>query len=142
MFAAVELAFSDWCAIALSGTCAVLGLFGGFSGALAFLAGVGAAAASVRFGWGALESRIGSPWLLGLAALAMALVAFGIARLIVKKTVHKMLAQPGDAIFGFLVSAVSGFALSVSAVYALNRLGLWESGEESLILNVVLSFVG
>jgi uncharacterized membrane protein required for colicin V production len=138
----MQFATVDYVILAATLVAAVFGLFGGFSGALAFLAGVGAAAASVRFGWGALESRIGSPWLLGLAALAMALVAFGIARLIVKKTVHKMLAQPGDAIFGFLVSAVSGFALSVSAVYALNRLGLWESGEESLILNVVLSFVG
>ena len=138
----MQFATVDYVILAATLVAAVFGLFGGFSGALAFLAGVGAAAASVRFGWGALESRIGSPWLLGLAALAMALVAFGIARLIVKKTVHKMLAQPGDAIFGFLVSAVSGFALSVSAVYALNRLGLWESGEESLILYVVLSFVG
>ena len=138
----MQFATVDYVILAATLVAAVFGLFGGFSGALAFLAGVAAAAASVRFGWGALESRIGSPWLLGLAALAMALVAFGIARLIVKKTVHKMLAQPGDAIFGFLVSAISGFALSVSAVYALNRLGLWESGEESLILNVVLSFVG
>ena len=138
----MQLSTADYVILGATLVAALFGLFGGFSGALAFFAGVGASSASVRFGWGALESRIESPWLLGLAALAVSLVAFGIARLIVKKTVHKMLAQPGDAIIGFLVSAVSGFATSVSAVYALNRLGLWESGEESLILNAVLSFIG
>ena len=138
----MSLATSDYAILAATLVAAVFGLFGGFSGALAFLAGVGAASAAVRFGWGPLESRIETPWLLALAALAVALVAFGVARLIVKKTVHKMLAQPGDAIFGLLVSAVAGFALAVAAVYMAAVVGGEELRVESSILREVLSIVG
>jgi len=138
----MQLSTADYVILGATLVAALFGLFGGFSGALAFLAGVGAASAAVRFGWGPLESRIETPWLLALAALAVALVAFGVARLIVKKTVHKMLAQPGDAIFGLLVSAVAGFALAVAAVYLATVVGGEELGVESSILREVLSLVG
>jgi len=138
----MALATADYAILGATLVSALFGLFGGFSGALAFLAGVGAASAAVRFGWGTLESRIQTPWLLALAALAVALVAFGVARLIVKKTVHKILAQPGDAIFGLLVSAVAGFSLAVAAVYMATVVGGDELAIESSILREVLSLVG
>ena len=138
----MALAIADYVILGATLVTAIFGLFGGFSGALAFLAGVGAATASVRFGWSWLESRIATPWLLGLAALGIALVAFGIARLIVKKTVNRILAQPADAIFGAIVSAVAGFAVSVSAVYFAERVGGDGFAVESSILKEILSIVG
>ena len=51
--------------------------------------------------------------------VVIGLVAFGIVRMIIRKIVHGMLAQPADAIFGALVAAVSGFALAVGAVFLL-----------------------
>ena len=133
---------ADYVILGATIVAAIFGLFGGFSGALAFLAGGVAASAAVRFGWGLLEQHISNTWLLALAALAVALVAFAIARLIVKKTVNKMLAQPADAVFGALVAAVAGFALSLSALYALNRFGGGDLHADSAILKEVLSIVG
>lgn len=131
------LGTSDYVILGASLAAAILGLFGGFSGALAFMAGVGAAVATLRFGWSFLEEWISTPWLLAVAALAAALLAFGIARLIVKKTVKDLLAQPADAIFGALTSAVAGFAAALAAAYALeNILGV---AVDSALLAEVLS---
>ena len=118
----MTLGSSDYIILGVSLAAAILGMFGGFSGALAFLAGVGAAVATIRFGWGLLESYIETPWALTLAALVCALVAFGIARLIVKKCVKNLLAQPADAIFGFLTAAVAGFAAALAGAFAFEKL--------------------
>ena len=138
----MQLATVDYIVLGVTLVGAVLGLFGGFSGALAFLAGVGAASASVRFGWDALAARISTQWMLALAALAMALVAFGIARLIVKKTVNKLLAQPADAIFGALTAAVAAFGVSVAVLYVVKQVGGEDVQFESVILRDVLSCIG
>lgn len=132
----MSLGSSDYIILGVSLAAAILGMFGGFSGALAFLAGVGAAVATLRFGWGYLESRIETPWVLGLAALVCALVAFGIARLIVKKCVKNLLAQPADAIFGVLVAAVAGFALAIAGAFALEK--MFEMPVDSAILPQVV----
>ena len=138
----MQLATADYVILGATLAAAILGLFGGFSGALAFLAGVGAGSAAVRFSWSSLEARIQRPWALALAALAIALVAFGIARMLVKKTVNKLLAQPADAIFGAIVSAVAGFGLSVAGTYLAARIGGEDLNVESSILVEVLSIVG
>ena len=137
----MQLATADYIVLGVTLVGAVLGLFGGFSGALAFLAGVGAASASVRFGWDALAARISTQWMLALAALAMALVAFGAARLIVKKTVNKLLAQPADAIFGALTAAVAAFGVSVAVLYLVRQVGGEDVQLESVILQDVLSCI-
>ena len=138
----MQLATVDYIVLGVTLVGAVLGLFGGFSGGLAFFAGVGAASASVRFGWDALAARISTQWMLALAALAMALVAFGIARLIVKKTVNKLLAQPADAIFGALTAAVAAFGVSVAVLYVVKQVGGEDVQFESVILRDVLSCIG
>ena len=138
----MQLATADYVILGATLVGAIFGLFGGFSGALAFLAGVGAASAAVRFGWDALASRIATPWLLALAALGVALVAFGIARLIVKKTVNKLLAQPADAIFGALTAAVAAFGVSVAVLYVVKQVGGEDVQFESVILRDVLSCIG
>jgi len=138
----MSLAAADYVILGATLVAAILGLFGGFSGALAFLAGVGAATAAVRFGWDPLAARIHVNWLLVLATLAVALLAFGIARLIVKKTVNRLLAQPADAIFGMLAASAAGFALALGAVYIATQVGGEEMNIESRILSEVLSIAG
>lgn len=102
----------------------IFGLFGGFSGALAFLAGVAGAGLSFQLARGPLSDLIAAQSLRLLALLVLALVAFGLVRLVVKKTVHGLLAQPGDALFGFLTAAVAGGAAALAAAYALDRFGV------------------
>jgi uncharacterized membrane protein required for colicin V production len=135
----MALGSSDYVILGVSLAAAILGMFGGFSGALAFLAGVGAAVATIRYGWNLLEARIEAPWALALAALVCALLVFGIARLIVKKTVKNILAQPADAIFGALIAAVTGFAAALAGAYAMEN--LLEVPVNSQILSEVLGLV-
>ena len=136
----MPLATPDYVVLAVTVAAAVLGMFGGFSGALAFLAGVFAAIASIRFGWELLEARISTPWMLSLAALACALAVFGLARAIVKRVVKNLLAQPADAIFGGVTAAVSGFSAALAVAYALDRFGV--VAVDSAILREILSHVG
>lgn len=136
----MALGSSDYIIIGISLAAAVLGMFGGFSGALAFLAGVGSAVAALRFGWDFLASRIQTPWVLALAALLCALVVFGIARLIVKKFVKNLLAQPADAIFGALIAAVAGFAAAIAGAYAFEH--VLDMPVDSVLLAEVVGLFG
>lgn len=100
----------------------ILGIFGGFSGALAFGTGLVAAGVGGKFAHATLANFLSAEWAVLLATLVVALLAFGIARLIVKRVVKGLLAQPADAIFGSLVAALTGAAVAILAVYAANRL--------------------
>ena len=102
---------ADWVWAAIALTMAVMGLFRGFSGALAFLVGMAAAAAAAFAGWEQSARFLSVEWQRGGATLAAALLAFGLARIIVKKIVNCLLAQPTDAILGLLACAASGVVL-------------------------------
>lgn len=136
----MTLGTSDYTMLGVSIAAAILGSFGGFSGALAFLAGICAAVLALRFGWPLLDANIKTPWLLAVAALSAALVVFGLARFIVKKTVNHLLAQPADAIFGALTAAVAGFAAALAAAYACEN--LLDVPVDSVLLRQVLGFIG
>lgn len=116
---------ADYVILGAVAVAAVFGLIGGFSGALAFLAGTVGAAVAGRLAWFASLDWFDAAWARALSALALALVAFGLARKVVRLVVHNILAQPGDAIFGFLVAAASGFALALTAAYLLDLSGVW-----------------
>ena len=116
---------ADYVILGATAVAAVFGLIGGFSGALAFLAGTVGAAVAGRLAWFASLDWFDAAWARALSALALALVAFGLARKVVRLVVHNILAQPGDAIFGFLVAAASGFALALTAAYLLDLSGVW-----------------
>ena len=135
----MALESSDYVILGVSLAAAILGIFGGFSGALAFLAGVCAAVGALRFGWDFLAEHIMTPWLLVAAALVVALIAFGVVRLIVKKSVKNLLAQPADAIFGALTAAIAAFAAALAAAYALET--VLEIPVGSRLLQEALSFV-
>jgi len=119
---------------------AILGLFGGFSGALGFCAGVAASGAAIKFGYPIAKDFIATPWLAALAMLAASLLAFGIARAVVKRVVKGLLAQPADAIFGFLVAGTTGAALSLAGLFAARQ--LMEIQVESAVYSLVMGFLG
>ena len=97
---------------------AALGLFRGFSGTLGFVLGVVAAAFTGSFGWAYSASITAVAWQRGAGVLVAALLAFGLARLVVKKLVNGLLAQPSDAIFGFLIGAALGVLILVAWAYS------------------------
>jgi len=83
----------------------VTGLFRGFSGTLAFVLAAGAAGAIGFFGWPYSATFTEVMWMRGAGVLVAVLLGFGIVRMIVRKLVNGLLAQPSDALFGALVGA-------------------------------------
>jgi hypothetical protein len=115
----MTLAPPDYAILCSALAVAIVGAFGGFSGALAFLLASVAGGAAGKFGWGLSAHWLNGEWSRAVAVLAVSLIIFGLVRWAVRKTVSGILAQPADAIFGFLTGAVTGFALAAAAVYVL-----------------------
>lgn len=97
---------------------AVLGLFRGFSGTLAFFVAGAAAAAVAALGWPFSAGFTEEMWQRAAGVLVATLLGFGLVRLIVKRLVNGLLAQPTDAIFGFVIGAAFGVALLVGWAYS------------------------
>ena len=109
---------ADYALCGITVVMAVLGLFRGFSGTLGFVRGAVVAVFAASFGWAYSASFTDVAWQRGAGVLAVTLLAFGIVRLIVKKLVNGLLAQPSDAIFGFLVGAALGVLVLVAWAYS------------------------
>ena len=109
---------ADYVICGITVVMAVLGLFRGFSGTLGFVLGAVAAAFVGSFGWAYSASFTEVAWQRGAGVLVATLLAFGIVRLIVKKLVNGLLAQPSDAIFGFLIGAALGVLILVAWAYS------------------------
>lgn len=109
---------ADYAICGITIVMAVLGLFRGFSGTLGFVLGAVAAAFAASFGWVYSASLTDVAWQRGAGVLVATLLVFGIVRLIVKKLVNGLLAQPSDAIFGFLVGAALGVLILVAWAYS------------------------
>lgn len=131
-----ELQLADYILCGLTIVAAVTGLFRGFSGTLAFALAAAAAAASGSFGWTYSATLTNVVWQRGAGVLVASLVVFGIVRLIVKKIVNGLLAQPSDAILGALVGAALGMAVIVIWAYS----GLYP--EYSALVRAVAAYVG
>ena len=115
---------------------AVLGLFRGFSGTLAFVLAVGAATFVAAFGWAYSASLTTVLWQRGAGTLVATLLAFGLVRLVVKKLVNGLLSQPSDAIFGGFVGLASGVALVLAWAHSGAYL------EYSVLAKLVASWMG
>ena len=109
----IELQPADYVLCALTLAAAVMGLFRGFSGTLAFLAALVAGGAAASFAWAFSADFTPEAWMRAAMTLVVSLFAFGIVRLVVKKLVNGLLAQPSDAIFGMLVGVAGGLLLAV-----------------------------
>ena len=105
---------ADYALCGLTVVMAVLGLFRGFSGTLGFVLGAIAALVTASFGWTYSASLTTVMWQRGTGVLVATLLAFGLVRLIVKKLVNGLLAQPSDAVFGFLIGAALGVLILVA----------------------------
>ena len=102
------------CAVAIIST--VTGLFRGFSGTLAFLLAAASALTAGLLGWPLSSTFVSAMWARGALVLVVVLLSFGIVRVVVKKIVNKILAQPSDAIFGAVLGAA--FGASIPFVWA------------------------
>ena len=96
---------------------AVTGLFRGFSGTLAFVLASVSAAFAGCLGWPYSESFTSVLWMRGAGTLVGTLLVFGLVRLVVKKLVNGLLAQPSDALFGAVIGALIGVLLLVAWAY-------------------------
>ena len=105
---------ADYALCGITIVMAVLGLFRGFSGTLGFVLGAVAAAFAASFGWAYSASLTAVAWQRGAGVLVATLLAFGLVRLMVKKLVNGLLAQPSDAIFGFLIGSALGVLILVA----------------------------
>lgn len=126
----------DWALGALALTLAIMGIFRGFSGALSFVTASASATTAAMFFWGYLTRWEMQMWVRGAITLAIALIVFGVVRAIVKKMVNGLLAQPADAIFGFLVGLLLGVLIVV--IWAVSGIG----HEYSNIVQEVARHVG
>ena len=132
----------DYAIICSALAVAIIGAFGGFSGSLAFLLASVAGGAVGKFGWGFSAHHLNSEWSRAVAVLAASLTVFGLVRWAVRKMVAGLLAQPADAIFGFLTGAVTGFALAAAAVYVLGPDNLALITAKSELLGYILELKG
>ena len=94
-----------------------MGLFRGFSGMLAFaLASVSSFVAG-SVGWNMSETYFEHLWTRALGVLLVALIVFWIVRVIVRKLVNGLLAQPADAVFGLLSGVILGALVPVGWIF-------------------------
>lgn len=132
---------ADYVVLSTTVITAVFGLFIGFSGTLAFFAGALLAVACGFFAWDPSADLIANSWLRALAVGVASLLVFGLVRFVVKKSVHGFVAQPGDAILGALVSALTGATVSLGVVGLLFLSLGWEAAR-SVLLEKALSLLG
>lgn len=131
-----ELLPADYvlCGIAL--VMAVTGLFRGFSGSLAFVLAVAAAASVGIFGWGYSANYMLAMWMRVAGLLVLVLLVFGLVRALVKRVINGILAQPSDALFGFLIGAAFGALVAVAWAWS----GLYL--EYSVLATLIAGYLG
>ena len=127
----MELLPADYVLCALMLIASVLGMFRGFSGTLAFIVAFMSGGVAASFVWKYSLQFSGEVWIRSIATLVFSLLVFGIVRIVVKKSVGGLLAQPADALFGLLVGAGSG--ASVAAFWAWSGMFLEYSAIASAI---------
>ena len=109
----MQLLPADYVLCGITLVMAVTGLFRGFSGTLAFMLATVAAVGAGFLGWPYSASFTPVLWMRGAGTLVGVLLVFGLVRLIVKKLVGGLLAQPSDALFGAVIGSLIGVLLLV-----------------------------
>lgn len=109
----MQLLPADYVLCGITLVMAVTGLFRGFSGTLAFMLATVAAVGAGFLGWSYSASFTPVLWMRGAGTLVGVLLVFGLVRLIVKKLVGGLLAQPSDALFGAVIGSLIGVLLLV-----------------------------
>lgn len=109
---------ADYVLCGLTLVMAVTGLFRGFSGTLAFGLALAAAVFAATFGWAYSASFTAVLWQRVAGTLVGTLLTFGIVRVLVRKLVGGLLAQPSDALFGFVIGSAFGVLLLAAWAYS------------------------
>lgn len=109
---------ADYAVLGVAAVFAATGLFRGLSGTVGFLSATVASAATATFGWPLSSRWLESPWARGLAVFVAALLVFGVVRMVVKKSVNGLLAQPSDAVFGMLVGVLAAALVLAAWAYS------------------------
>ena len=107
----MQLLPADYAICAVAVVMALLGLFRGLSGTLAFAAASATAVFTASFGWAYSASLTDVVWQRAGGVLLATLLAYAVVRMVIKKLVNGMLSQPSDAIFGMLAGVVVAFLL-------------------------------
>lgn len=137
----MELITADYVALATALAGAIVGLFIGFSGALAFLLATVAAGGAASFAWPRLVSEFPSTGLRGTVVAVGALIIFGLVRAFVKRFIHGLVAQPGDAIFGAITNALAAFGSALAVIWIIGFLS-GDNSFDSALLNEALKLIG
>lgn len=114
----MELLPGDYVVGGLAVAMAVTGLFRGFSGTLGFALAAVAAICTATFAWKFSLDFTAVTWMRAAATLVAALLAFGLVRIVTKRLVNGLLAQPTDAILGFAAGACLGASLLFGWAYS------------------------
>ena len=133
---AIDLQTADYILCGATIVAAVTGLFRGFSGTIAFALASAAAAVTGSLGWTRSAELTDVLWQRGAGVLVVSLLVFGIVRLVVKKLVNGLLAQPSDAILG----AVLGTALGAAVLLVWAYSGLYT--EYSALVRAEAAYIG
>lgn len=137
----MELLAPDYIVLAIALAGVVVGLFVGFSGALAFLLATVVAGGAASYAWPRLVAEFPSAGMRGTVVAIGALVLFGLVRFLVKRFIHGLVAQPGDAIFGAVLSAAAAFGISLAGLWVIGFLS-GDSSFDSALLREALALLG
>lgn len=118
----------------------ILGAFGGFSSALSFVVATLGASLAGRSFWAFATRQWENMGVRAGAVLVVSLVVFGVVRVVVRRLVGRLLAQPADAIFGALVSGALALILAVAGFLVAQHFG-YVTDESSIFLREAASFV-
>ena len=113
-----ELLPGDYTVCGLTVVMAVTGLFRGFSGSLGFAAAAAAAVATAFFAWPLSLQFTDVTWMRAAGTLVATLLVFGLVRMVTKRIVNGLLAQPTDALLGFALGACLGVLLLYAWAYS------------------------
>lgn len=102
---------ADYALMAFTAIMAVMGLFRGLSGMIAFIAATVVSVFAASFGWTYSLQISDVVWIRALVDLVATLLVFGLVRLVIQKAINGLLAQPSDAIFGMFLGLISGVCL-------------------------------
>lgn len=108
-----SIEIADYAFLALSCFFVILGLFRGASGVFSFVAATVVSIAFSIFIWTYITGFFESQWVRVTLLIILALLAFGLVRVIVDGLVTALLAQPADSIFGVIL----GIALGALVIY-------------------------
>ena len=101
----MDFLIADYVCIAVAVLFCAFGVFRGFSSSLAFFVASAVSGSASLFLWPQTLSVTDVLWMRITAVAIIALLTFGIARIIVKKTVNGLLDQPADSLFGLVLGA-------------------------------------